>query len=68
MEQKLSEYSDQLHDGKACPLCGSLEHPNKLTSKDLIQEIENKIQQIKLVNQQIDHLKQKKMNFNEFKI
>lgn len=63
LEQKLSEYSDQLHDGKACPLCGSLEHPNKLSSKDLIQEIENKIQQIKLVNQQIDHLNQKKMNF-----
>src|SRR5690606_21976573 len=64
LEQKLSEYSNQLHDGKACPLCGSLEHPNKLFTKDLTQEIENKIEQIKLVNQQIDRLNQKKMNFD----
>ena len=28
IQQKLSEYSDALHNGEPCPLCGSEEHPN----------------------------------------
>jgi DNA repair protein SbcC/Rad50 len=28
LAQQLSKYADTLHDGKPCPLCGALEHPN----------------------------------------
>lgn len=28
IQQKLSEYSDALHNGEPCPLCGSEDHPN----------------------------------------
>lgn len=64
LEQKLSEYSDQLHDGKACPLCGSLEHPNKISTNDLSEEIHKIITEITVFNNEIESLNQKKMNFN----
>lgn len=63
LEQKLSEFSDELHHGKACPLCGSLEHPNKLSAKDLSKEIEEIIEQIDSINKQIDDWNQKKAKF-----
>lgn len=34
LEQKLSEFAHNLHDGEACPLCGSENHPQKNTGKD----------------------------------
>lgn len=64
LEQKLSEYSDQLHDGKACPLCGSLEHPNKISTNDLSEEIHKIITEITVFNNEIESLNQKKMNFD----
>lgn len=30
VQQKLGQFSDALHDGEACPLCGSVHHPAKL--------------------------------------
>lgn len=32
LQMRLVEHAHALHDGAACPLCGSLEHPNKLQS------------------------------------
>lgn len=49
VQQKLSQYTDNLKDGEACPLCGSLEHPNISENEDvsaLILEVEKEIQVI----------------------
>ena len=40
VQQKLSEYTHQLHDGEACPLCGSLEHPHILETEDVSFQLE----------------------------
>lgn len=38
-QQKLVEYSNELHDGRACPLCGSTEHPHILHANDVTEEL-----------------------------
>ncbi|HET6556097.1 MAG TPA: AAA family ATPase, partial [Prolixibacteraceae bacterium] len=37
VQAKLEEYAVSLHDGKECPLCGSLEHPKVLSPASLSQ-------------------------------
>ncbi|POY37980.1 hypothetical protein C3K47_05500 [Solitalea longa] len=44
VKSKLGEFAQQLHEGVACPLCGSLEHPSILSTED-VQEHGNKITQ-----------------------
>lgn len=48
IEQHMTEYAHALHDGEPCPLCGSEEHPNIVTGKDVsgeIAKIKNLIQE-----------------------
>ncbi|RQP09693.1 MAG: SMC family ATPase [Chryseobacterium sp.] len=48
IKQQLSAYAHQLHDGEACPLCGSAEHPNIAEAADVseeLQECEKKLAQ-----------------------
>lgn len=40
LQLKLGEFSSHLHQGNACPLCGSLEHPQILQAEDVQQEFE----------------------------
>jgi exonuclease SbcC len=40
VQQKLSHYSRELHEGKPCPLCGSLEHPDIAEIHDLSAELD----------------------------
>lgn len=37
--QQLSQYTSALHDGVACPLCGSLEHPHIANHGDVSEEL-----------------------------
>lgn len=49
VQQKLAHFASELHDGKSCPLCGSLEHPNIVEFNDVnseLQEILNEIEKI----------------------
>ena len=39
VQQKLAHFADELHDGKSCPLCGSLEHPHILEFDDVNTEL-----------------------------
>lgn len=51
LQQKLAEYSNQLHDGVPCPLCGSHEHPNIVETQD----VSTKLTQIQLdINKNTD--------------
>lgn len=63
IEQKLSEYSDALHDGEACPLCGSLEHPNVISAEDVSDEIQKAENEIQSIEEKIEKLNAKKSQF-----
>ncbi|GAA5094537.1 SbcC/MukB-like Walker B domain-containing protein [Chryseobacterium ginsengisoli] len=57
IQQELSKFSSELHNGEACPLCGSSEHPNIVEFHDVnteLQEIQEKIQSVdqELINLQ----------------
>ena len=64
--QKLSEFAQNIEDGKPCPLCGSLEHPEILVSENVsgsmkslnaeIVEIEKSIEKIKTDEKQIEKI------------
>ncbi|MBD3350335.1 MAG: hypothetical protein GF364_02510 [Candidatus Lokiarchaeota archaeon] len=40
IQKKLGEYVDSLREGKPCPLCGALEHPDILDVEDVSQHIQ----------------------------
>ncbi|MDK7674989.1 SMC family ATPase [Weeksella virosa] len=40
VRQQLSHYAMHLHEGEACPLCGSLQHPN-LIDDDVSEQLQN---------------------------
>lgn len=59
VQQELAHYAHNLHNGEACPLCGSLEHPEILTLNDvtlLLNEIQN----------EIDLVEEKQNNYVDF--
>ncbi|MDP3914637.1 MAG: AAA family ATPase [Bacteroidota bacterium] len=39
VQAKLEEYAVNLHDGEACPLCGSLNHPAILTAESVAEAL-----------------------------
>ena len=58
----LALHAHHLHDGQACPLCGSLDHPDPISEEARIhelQEIEEKISEAKLRLTQIRELQKK---------
>lgn len=60
LEEKLTEFAHALHEGEACPLCGSHEHPNVLTGKDVSDELQKIQLQLKDIEHQIKALNQQK--------
>ncbi|MCX8525074.1 SMC family ATPase [Chryseobacterium formosus] len=56
VQQKLTHFANELHDGKSCPLCGSLEHPNIVEFDDVnseLNEIQKQIQQLEIQKENI---------------
>jgi len=41
VQQKLISYSEHLHEGDNCPLCGSIEHPNPIKEGNIRKELES---------------------------
>ncbi len=41
LQMKMKDFSDALAEGEACPLCGSLHHPNVTNFESVADELEN---------------------------
>ncbi len=54
IQAQLADFTAQIHDGEACPLCGSHEHPNVLHIEAVSADIENlTLEQKRLANEQV---------------
>ncbi|WP_439479579.1 SbcC/MukB-like Walker B domain-containing protein [Chryseobacterium aquaticum] len=75
IQQKLSHFANELHDGEACPLCGSQEHPNIVVFDDVhseinelqkqIENLENQKQEIQKKSSEIEKILDRKNIFEE---
>lgn len=78
LSQKLSEFAQNIEDGKPCPLCGSLEHPEILVSENVSESlktlnaellnIEELIEKIKRDEKQIEKILELKQLLENQKI
>ena len=41
VSNELAHFTNSLHEGENCPLCGSLEHPNVMVAEDFTAELKN---------------------------
>lgn len=58
VRQKLSLYAHDLQDGKPCPLCGAIEHPEIHTEQDISQDIVKIDNKIKILDERYNNLKE----------
>lgn len=58
IQKELSRFASELHDGEACPLCGSQEHPNIVEFHDVNTELQDIEKKIKAIEQQAQQLQQ----------
>lgn len=56
VQQKLSHFASELHEGEACPLCGALEHPNMVEYHDVTSELHEIRQQIDQLDLRKEHI------------
>lgn len=56
VQQKLSHFASELHDGEACPLCGSVEHPNIVEYHDVTSELHDIQEQMDQLDLQKEHI------------
>lgn len=56
LQKKLGEFSDMLHNGQPCMLCGAIEHPQTLKVHDVEQHILTVNNHIKINQNNIDNL------------
>jgi len=63
LQAKLEEYTINMHDGEACPLCGSLQHPAVFSAQSMeeamskaLKDKENLEKEIVSANEQINQL------------
>ena len=53
---ELTEHRAKLHDGQPCPLCGSVEHPYALGNVPVADEVEQKIEALRVQIRQAEVL------------
>ena len=58
VQSQLARYSQALHQGEACPLCGSLEHPHITHFEDVSKEMDAIKETIKNIDTKQEELRQ----------
>lgn len=58
IQKELSRFASELHDGEACPLCGSQEHPHIVEFHDVNTELQEIQEKIKTIEQEAQQLQQ----------
>lgn len=58
IQKELSRFANELHNGEACPLCGSLDHPHIVEFHDVNTELQNIQEKIKGIEQEAHQLQQ----------
>ncbi|WP_326982184.1 AAA family ATPase [Chryseobacterium sp. MYb264] len=65
IQQELSKFSVELHHGEACPLCGSLEHPNIIEFHDVNNELKEIQENIQRVDQELVNLQKQEADVDK---
>ena len=53
VKQQIAHFANEIHDGSACPLCGSLQHPNVIETEDVSNEIVTNQSKLKMLEQEL---------------
>lgn len=56
VKQEIAHFANEIHDGLACPLCGSLEHPRIIETEDVSAEMLDNQRSLKKLEQQAELL------------
>lgn len=56
VKQQIAHFANEIHDGSACPLCGSLEHPNVIETEDVSNDIVTNQSSLKKLEQELKML------------
>ena len=65
VQQKLSHFASELHDGESCPLCGALEHPNVVQFDDVNFELTETEKQIENIESQKLEIQKKSLEIEK---
>jgi exonuclease SbcC len=55
-KQKLFDFAQGLGDGDACPLCGSVHHPNIVSAEDLTQHLKTLLEKLGIIEKEMAEL------------
>lgn len=58
VQQQLSHFANELHDGESCPLCGAVDHPNIVEFEDVKSDLSLIAEQINTIENQQKELQQ----------
>ncbi|REC61369.1 SMC family ATPase [Chryseobacterium pennae] len=58
IQKELSRFASELHDGEACPLCGSQEHPHIVEFHDVNTELQDIQKKTETTEQEVHQLQQ----------
>ena len=53
VKQKIAQFANEIHEGAACPLCGSLEHPQVIETEDVGADILDNKRQLETLDKQL---------------
>ena len=56
VKQEIAQFTNEIHDGSECPLCGSLEHPHIIETQDVSAEILDNENNLRALEQQVEVL------------
>ncbi len=65
VQQKLQNYATHLHEGEACPLCGSKEHPQPIQLVDIDNDINLYNNQLLKIEEDLKELNHKEIDWTK---